>query len=155
MKTVRTLAFAVLSVLSMSTSCEKQDREQPGPCSAGPVPIIETPGLTTDCRRGSLANIGDAEQYVINSAAEYRAAFSCAPEPAVDFSKYTLLAGKTKTSTGRYIASQAVTAACPGYVYTVKLGPGLTQALTEVGYYAVVPKIPAGAPVRFDVQLLP
>ncbi|WP_375415836.1 hypothetical protein [uncultured Hymenobacter sp.] len=97
------------------------------------------------------------KQYVINSAAEYEALFTRQPRPVIDFQAYTLLAGETRMTSGGSVASQVVSYPCPGpdYTFAVKLSPGVTQAITEVAYFAVVPKLPAGAKVTFDVQLLP
>ena len=78
-----------------------------------------------------------------------------APPPALDFTSHTLLAGKTKTASCSHVLAQQVVQACTGYTYTIKLEVAAGQNNSSVSYYVVVPKIPAAAPVAFNVQLPP
>ena len=107
------------------------------------------------CSTESKGAIGNAKLYVINSAAEYRAAFDCGDVPALDFGAYTLLVGKSVTANCSSLKSQHVKQACANYQYSVKLREGLCTAVTQVTYHALIPKIAAGARVSLDVELVP
>lgn len=158
MKALRVFRFVALSLLTMSNNCGKD--EGIIPCASRSVNRFQVADLdeySAYCFAGRLTGAEQAKQYVIDSEAEYKALFSCMPRPSINFTEFTLLAGKTKTSTGRSVASRMVFVSCqgPDYAFTVKLAPGLTQATAEVAYFAVIPKLPTGATVAFDVQLLP
>lgn len=154
MKTLPLLAFVSISLLAMSNSCRKDNGTTDEVCPSTTIAIAPLPGLAAfspACFGGALTNIGESKQYTINSASDYAAMFSCTPAPAIDFSINTLLVGKTKTASGRFVAAQQVQLTCSGYKYSVTLGDGVTTAVTETVYYVLIPKIPAGAQVTFEI----
>lgn len=160
MKSTRLLTLAALSVLALSgSSCEPSCGCAP-PCPTRSVTQLQIPSLddyNDYCFAERLTGSESSKQYVINSAADYEVLFRCAPRPVIDFKAYTLLAGKTRMTSGGSVESQVMTYPCegPAYTFTVKLNPGATLATADVAYFAVVPKLPADAKVTFDVQLLP
>jgi hypothetical protein len=153
MRFIQVLALVAGSLLTMSNSCKKEDDAQPCP-GATAVKTAQVPGLTA-CITEPIPNTGQSNSYVINSAAEYQELFACTPPPPVDFMTHTLLAGKTRLASCGHVVGQEVAQTCTGYTYTVHLEAGLCQAVTNVVYYVLVPKIPSGAKVTFDVQLPP
>lgn len=153
MRFTRLLLLVVGSVLAMNNSCKKEDDTVPCP---GPITIetAQVPGLKARITE-PIPNVGQSNQYIVNSIGEYRELFDCAPPSMVDFATHTLLAGKTKTATGSHVVTQEVMQTCTGYTYTVKLEAATSQKAASVVYYVVVPKIQATANVDFDVQLPP
>ena len=152
MKVSHVLALATLSLLTMSNSCKKD--EDVVPC-ATTLAVLETsvvPGLKATIPE-PIPTLDQSHDYVVNSETEYRALFAGARLPSVDFTTHTLLAGKTRTATGSAVAAQLVTQTCNGYKYTVKLAATERAKPTNVTYYVLVPKLPLGAKVAFDVQL--
>ncbi|RZL04598.1 MAG: hypothetical protein EOO62_20895 [Hymenobacter sp.] len=152
MSTLRLLSLAAMSMLVASFSCKKTDET---PCPEGPVTFVLPANWNYSpyCFATPVAG-AQAQTYVINSDVELQALNHCNTSPVIDFSRYTLLAGKTKTASCSSVESQQVTQACAtGYTYHVKLVAGLCQASTEVMYCVLVPKIPVGTAVAFDVQL--
>lgn len=146
------MGLAALSMLAMSNSCKKEE--------AGPVPCAATSNVETTQIAGlnayiaePIPNAGQSLEYVVNSAEDYQALFAGATPPPVDFGAYTLLAGKTRTASCSHLLAQQVAHTCTGYTYTVRLEAGLCAAATNVAYYVLVPKLPAGASVTFDVRL--
>jgi hypothetical protein len=105
------------------------------------------------CFATPIADIGQAQTYIINSASELQALNHCAVVPTIDFARYTLLIGKTKTAACSSVKAQQVTSSCGKYTYKVALSAGLCQAVSEVLYYTLVPKLAASAQVVFDVPL--
>ena len=151
MKVRRLLALAALSLLAMSNSCKKEDA---APCNAAAdVTLTTLAGL-----KGSIIEpvpyVGQTNEYVVNSAAEYQELFSGKKLPPVDFTRHTLLAGKTRTASSYRLLTQQVVQTCTGFTYAVQLAPDAAPAGACVVYYALVPKLPEGAKVAFDVQLL-
>lgn len=151
MRALQLLALAATSLLAMSNTCKKDENIRPCP-AATDVAIVQIAGLNA-CITEPIPNVGQSYEYIVNSAADYQALFACTTPPAVDFTTHTLLAGKTKTASCSHVLSQQLTQTCTGYTYQVKLEAGLCQAVTNVVYYTLVPKIPSGAKVDFDVQL--
>jgi hypothetical protein len=152
----RLLALAALSFLAMSNSCKKDDVV---PCNASAdVTTFQITGLAARITE-PVPQVGQTHQYVINSAAEYRALFAGKKLPPVDFTTYTLLAGKTRTAGPCRVASQLVAQTCAGYTYAVKLTPGIAPAgalppsPATVVYYVLVPRLAPGAQVEFAVEL--
>jgi len=145
------LALAALSLLTMSNSCKKED--DPTPCTtSADVPSSQLDGFTATIAE-PLPNVGQSNEYVVNSAAEYRALFTGSKLPVVDFATHTLLAGKTRTPNCSHVLTQQVTQACTGYTYRVRLAAGPCAMPTNVVYYVIIPKMPATAKVSFDVQM--
>lgn len=153
MRFIQVLALMAGSLLTMSSSCKKEDDARPCP-GAVVVASAQVPGLTP-CITEPIPNTGQSNYYVVNSTAEYQELFACTPPPPVDFATHTLLAGKTRLATCGHVLTQEVVQTCAGYTYTVKLEGGVCQAVTNVVYYVLVPKIPSSAQVEVDVQLPP
>ena len=155
MRTFQIIALAGISMLTMSNSCN-ENATGDAPCPSSTITIASVPGIdafSSACFGTPLVNIGQSTQYIINSSSEYKSVFTCAPAPIIDFSATTLLIGKTKTAGGSFVASQQVQLTCSGeYKYAVKLGNGVTAAVTETVYYALVPKLPSNAKITFDAQ---
>ncbi len=155
MRTFHIIALAGISMLGMSNSC-KDSANGEDPCPSSVITVTPIPGMdafSSACFGSPIPGIGQSNHYIINSLPDYKAAFICSPAPVIDFSANTLLVGKTKTANGSFVASQQVQLTCSGeYRYAVKLGKGVTSAVTETAYYALVPKFPSNAKVTFDVQ---
>jgi len=150
------LALASLSFLAMSNSCKKDDDVVPCNASAD-VTTFQVTGLTARITE-PVPQVGQTNEYIINSAAEYRALFAGKKLPPVDFTTYTLLAGKTRTATPSHIVSQQVAQTCAGYTYGVKLAPnvaasGTAPAAANVVYYVLIPRLTPGAQVKFAVEM--
>lgn len=147
----RLLALAALSFLTMSNSCKKEDV---APCNASAdVTLTPLAGLkATICE--PVPYVGQTNEYVINSAAEYHELFGSKKLPPVDFTKHTLLAGKTRTSSSYHLLTQQVVQTCTGYTYAVQLAPDAAPKAASVVYYVLIPKLPETAKVAFDVQVL-
>jgi hypothetical protein len=101
-----------------------------------------------------VPNVGQTNEYIINSATEYRELFLGKKLPAIDFTTHTLLVGKTRTASSYHLLGQQVVQTCAGYTYAVQLAPDAAATATSVVYYVLIPKLPATAQVTFDVQLL-
>jgi hypothetical protein len=153
MRFTRLLTIVAGGLLAMNNSCKKEDDTVPCP---GPITVetAQVPGLKARITE-PIPNVGQSNQYIVNSSGEYRELFDCAPPSMVDFTTHTLLAGKTKTATGSHVLTQEVVQTCTGYTYTVKLEAGTSQKAASVVYYVVVPKILPTAKVDFEVQLPP
>jgi hypothetical protein len=151
------LALASLSFLAMSNSCKKDDDVVPCNASAD-VTTFQVTGLTARITE-PVPQVGQTNEYVINSAAEYRALFAGKKLPPVDFTAYTLLAGKTRTATPSHVVSQQVSQTCAGYTYAVKLAPNATVGIAapataaNVVYYVLVPRLAPATLVEFAVEL--
>jgi hypothetical protein len=135
----------------MSNSCKKEDV---APCNASAdvtlTPLMGLKGTITE----PVPYVGQTNEYVINSAAEYQELFVGKKLPAIDFTTHTLLAGKTRTASSYHLLAQQVVQTCAGYTYAVQLAPGPAPTGASVVYYVLVPKLTATAKVAFDVQLL-
>ena len=147
----RLLALAALSLLGMSNSCKKEDL---APCNAS-ADVTLTPllGLKAGISE-PVPYVGQTNEYVINSAAEYQELFNTKKLPLVDFTRHTLLAGKTRTASSYHLLAQQVVQTCTGFTYAVQLAPNTAPKAGSVVYCVLVPKLPQGAKVAFDVQLL-
>ena len=153
MRLCQLIAFVGLAGLTMSNSCKKEDDVLP--CASSlKVETAQVPGLKAHITE-PIPNVGQSNEYIVNSASEYRELFDCSPPAMVDFTTHTLLAGKTKTPAGSRVLSQEVMQTCMGYTYTVKLEAVSGQKVSSVVYYVVVPKILPPAKVNFEVQLPP
>jgi hypothetical protein len=151
MKIKQLLALAASTLLL--TSCKKAD-SPPESCA---VSVVETAAVTgwdasPYCFATPVAG-GQYQTYVINSAAELQALNHCTTTPTIDFDRYTLLAGKTKTAACSSVKTQRVVRRCAQYTFEVVLAAGLCQASTEVLYYTLVPKLAAGEQVTSSVTL--
>lgn len=151
MQVRRLLALAALSFLAMSNSCKKEDV---APCNASAdvtlTPLAGLKGTITE----PVPYVGQTNEYVLNSAAEYQELFSGKKLPPVDFTRHTLLAGKTRTASSYHLLTQQVVQTCTGYTYAVQLAPDAAPKAASVIYFVLVPKLPEGTKVAFDVQLL-
>ena len=153
MKVSQCLTLAALSLLTMSNSCKKE--EEIVPCTvAAEVVTAQVVGLVP-CITEPVPNVGQTNQYIINSTAEYQELFAGTKLPAVDFTAYTLLAGKTRLASGGHVLAQHVRQTCAGYTYTVQLAAGTSASAANVVYYVLVPKLVTSTKIDFDVQLPP
>ncbi len=150
MKQLLPLAAGTLLLLA---SCQKEDLPQEA-CTVQPVETTAVTGWEASpyCFATPVDG-GKYQAYVINSATELQALNHCTTTPSIDFSRYTLLVGKTRTAACSSVQSQQVVRSCAQYTVKVTLAAGLCQASTEVLYYTLVPKLPADAKVAFDVTL--
>jgi hypothetical protein len=147
----RLLALAALSLLAMSNSCKKEDM---APCNAAAdVTLTPLAGLRASISE-PVPYVGQTNEYVINSAAEYHELFGTKKLPPVDFARHTLLAGKTRTASSYHLLAQQVVQTCTGFTYAVQLAPDAAPKVASVVYFVLVPKLPAAAKVAFEVQLL-
>ncbi|QKG58483.1 hypothetical protein GKZ68_18700 [Hymenobacter sp. BRD128] len=145
------LALATLSFLAMSNSCKKEDVV---PCNAS-ADVTLTPLASLKASISEpVPYVGQTNEYVINSAAEYHDLFGSRKLPPVDFTTHTLLAGKTRTASSYHLLAQQVVQTCAGYTYAVQLAPDAAPKPASVVYYVLIPKLPDTAKVKFDVQLL-
>ncbi|MGI4762005.1 MAG: hypothetical protein ACRYF0_14955 [Janthinobacterium lividum] len=148
MKQLPALAAAGLLLLN---SCKK-DEAAPENCTTQEVATTDVAGWAASpyCFATPVAG-GQYQTYVINSAAELQALNHCTTTPTIDFARYTLLAGKTKTAACSSVKTQRVVRSCAQYTFEVELAAGACQASTEVLYYTLVPKLAAGAQVTISV----
>jgi hypothetical protein len=147
----RLLALAALSFLAMSNSCKKEDL---APCNASAdVTLTPLAGLRASINE-PVPYVGQTNEYVINSAAEYQDVFGTKKLPLVNFATHTLLAGKTRTASSYHLLAQQVVQTCTGFTYAVQLAPDAAPKAAGVVYCVLVPKLPEGAKVAFDVQLM-
>jgi hypothetical protein len=152
MKLNQLFALAVGGLLLLN-SCKKEDAVQED-CPVLPVEAIDLVGWDASpyCFATPVAG-GQYQTYVINSAAELQTLNHCTTAPTIDFARYTLLIGKTKTAACSSVKTQRVMRRCAQYTFEVELAAGLCQASTEVLYYTLVPKLAAGEQVTISVTL--
>jgi hypothetical protein len=144
--------LALATGLLLLNSCKEDDAPQD--CPVLTVATTEVTGWDASpyCFATPVAG-GQYQTYVINSAAELQALNHCTTTPTIDFARYTLLAGKTKTAACSSVKTQRVVRSCAQYTFEVELAAGACQASTEVLYYALVPKLGASEQVTISVTL--
>jgi hypothetical protein len=144
--------LALVTGLLLLNSCKEDDAPQD--CPVLTVATTEVTGWDASpyCFATPVAG-GQYQTYVINSAAELQALNHCTTTPTIDFARYTLLAGKTKTAACSSVKTQRVVRRCAQYTFEVELVAGACQASTEVLYYTLVPKLGAGEQVAISVAL--
>lgn len=150
----------------LTSSCDI--RETPKPNIV--VEAIEEEILTTPCVSNGenefipitkihphswIKNVPDNVQnsLVINNMEDYRKYIGSVDLAEIDFNKYTLLAGKMKTPSFGLISFQSVqTKDCKEFIYTVRIkGDIINYSGSEVHHFALIPKIPTDASVKFEV----
>lgn len=149
----------------LTSSCDI--RETPKPNIV--VEAIEEEILTTPCVSNGenefipitkihphswIKNVPDNVQnsLVINNMEDYRKHIGSVDLAEIDFNKYTLLAGKMKTPSFGLISFQSVqTKDCKEFIYTVRLKGDIINSSAEVFHFALIPKIPTNASVKFEV----
>lgn len=155
MKTTHLLAFASVSLLTMSFSCDKQEAEEITPCD-GATTSVQSQNFALPLGCGFTARPGEAKTYVLNSVAELSAATQCGNGttlPAVDFATYTLVVGQLPRPAGDVLRSQQIAQDCQGnYVYTLQVVDGPTLSPKDVPYGLLVPKMAAGKQVHLVVN---
>jgi hypothetical protein len=154
MKPTQLLAFASITLLIMSFSCDKQEADELTPCD-GTTISVQSQDFTLPTGCSFTVQRGEAKTYVINSVAELNASTQCgsATVPTVDFAMYTLLAGQLPRPSGDVLRSQQVTRDCQGnYVYTLNVVDGPTLSPKDVPYGVLVPKFANGKQVRIVVN---
>jgi hypothetical protein len=144
--------LALATGLLLLGSCKEDDAPQDCPVLA--VATTEVAGWQASpyCFATPVEG-GQYQTYVINSAAELQVLNHCTTMPTIDFARYTLLAGKTRTAACSSVKTQRVVRNCAKYTFEVELAAGLCQASTEVLYYTLVPKLTAGEQVAISVTL--
>ncbi|HET9504114.1 MAG TPA: hypothetical protein VFO93_11265 [Hymenobacter sp.] len=155
MKRCTVTAFAIVGALALATGCQNRTEEETWPCPTYDATITPVAGLdaSLSCYQ-EVVQPGQFKNHVVNTMADYNALFSCTP-PAIDFTKYTLLIGKTTTLSGNRITSQQLRQDCLSLYYTVNIQQNPTTVVQPAVYYALVPKLPAGLNPSFQVQVLP
>lgn len=155
MKRFLAAAFAAFGTFTLSTGCQDQPDKETWPCPTYNATIVPMAGLdaSLSCYQ-EVVQPGQFKNHVINTMADYNALFNCTP-PAIDFTKYTLLIGKTTTTSGNRITSQQLRQDCLNLYYTVAIQQNPTTIVQSAVYYALVPKLPAGLTPSFRVQVLP
>jgi hypothetical protein len=149
MKQILALATSTLLLLN---SCKKE--EAPTDCAEQAVETTAVAGWDASPYCFALpVDGGQYQTYVINSAAEWQVLNHCTTVPTVDFARYTLLVGKTRTAACSSVKTQRVVRRCAQYTFEVALAAGACQASTEVLYYTLVPKLAADAQVAISVTL--
>lgn len=150
------VALTAFGLLALGPGCTPADPVAPAACPR-PIAFSLVPGgYERACLPMPLARVGQSQQYVIQSQAEYQALVACAGDRPVDFEHYTLLLGKTQTGREHLVLEQGVEQTCAGdYTYAVRLGGGVATAIADVVYHVLVPKLPAGTLVRFAVDAEP
>jgi hypothetical protein len=154
MKPTQLLAFASITFLTMSFSCNKKETDELVPCD-GNITLVQSQAFALPTGCALTAGRGEAKTYVINSAAELSASTQCGSGtlPTVDFAAYTLLAGQLPRPSGDVLRSQQVEQDCQGnYVYTLNVVDGMTLSPRDVPYALLVPKLAAGKQVRLVVN---
>ncbi|WP_092678587.1 hypothetical protein [Hymenobacter arizonensis] len=159
MKALQIITLAMLGLLTMSSSCEKESQNAvaPEPCSPSMVAITAVPGLSASpaCLADATLEIRQSSKQIITSAAQFRTAYTCPNPPVIDFGSFTLLTGQTKLPSGGRVISQQITRSCKDYKYTVVVQQGTDAAVTTAKYHALIPRIATDAKVEFEVQILP
>jgi hypothetical protein len=155
MKRFTAAVLTVFSALALGTGCQNRTEEETWPCPTYDATIVPVAGLdaSLSCYQEAVQP-GQFKNHVINTMADYNALFSCTP-PAIDFTKYTLLIGKTTTTSGNRITSQQLQQDCLNLNYIVTIQQNPTSVVQPAVYYALVPKLPAGLIPSFRVQVLP
>lgn len=152
---MKNLYILACSLFLFAFSCEKV----PVNCS-GELTLIssETLGAGGSDPSCSIQNIqggetGSKVDLIIRSQADYEKYVLCTNSlPAIDFSQKTLLAGRTIAPYTDLIESQRVYKLCDGKVtFEVKLNRGGYAAVTDVYYFAIIPKISDDTNVNFTV----
>lgn len=138
-----------------------QLRKKEIPCFAGPSPIssatLTVEGTDANCRLQNISNsqeVGSKVDLVIQSQAEYEKYVLCESAlPAIDFSKKALLAGRYIAAHMDWVENQRVYQDCNGkLVFEVRLEKGGYTAVTEVFYFAGIPKVSNQTEVTFDIS---
>lgn len=160
------LVLFIFSYALLICSCDTQETPKPNiaadlreeevlatPCLPSgenqPIPI------THIHRHSWIKNVPDNVQtsLVINNTEDYKKYIGSVDLAEIDFSKHTLLAGKMKTPSFGLISFQSVqTKDCKEFIYTVRLkGDIINYSGSEVHHFALIPKIPTDASVKFEV----
>jgi hypothetical protein len=102
-----------------------------------------------------LKSAADVTDYVINSREELARWAACDQEAldAVDFDRYTVIAGQ-KVTGGNYFVDQSLSLRCEVVHYRlvfnrVSLYPGIIRS---VDYFAVVPKLPGRPTIVYQIE---
>jgi hypothetical protein len=152
---MKTRLLAALAALALGTGCQQKTEDEQWVCPPFDPTTIQVAGLAGNpgCYLESSAP-GQFKNHVINTDADYQALFSC-PPPPIDFSKYTLLIGKTVNTSGNFLKAQRVQQDCLNYNYSVEIQQNLATVVQPIVYHVLVPKLAPGVQVSFNVQVLP
>jgi hypothetical protein len=121
-----------------------------------------TYGLMNNGTGPGLEHFHRPYNYVINTQEEYESMVSCGrwlddggrdhSLPKVDFTKHTLLTGEMYTAVLGFPRNIKFSQACGEYRLSLNLWPGGGAAALAVSpYFVLVPKLPPGAKVKFNV----
>lgn len=154
---MRNLSTLLCLLSLIAFSCGKEESN----CSGEATPISSEPltaeGSGTACRLQNIRSANDAGSQVnlvIRSQADYKKYGLCEGAlPDIDFSRKTLLAGSFVAPYMDWVEQQRVYRDCEGdVVFEVRLKRGGYTAVTEVFYFAVIPRISRQTEVAFDVS---
>jgi hypothetical protein len=157
METMKNYSILLCPLFLFAFSCEQEKIICTGEAISISYEPMVADSLENDCR---LQNIGDTREVgsqvnvLIQSQADYEKYMLCATSlPDIDFSQKTLLAGRYVASHMDQVKHQRVYQECNGKVkFEVRLDKGGYTAVTDVFFFAVVPKISSQAEVIFDVS---
>jgi hypothetical protein len=96
----------------------------------------------------------DATEYVINSREELARNMACVPEAleALDFDRYTVIAGQKVTSGNRFV-EQSLSLRCDKIHYRLVFGRGMNPGdIPLLDYFAVVPKLPGRPTIVYEIE---
>ena len=142
MKNFKYLLFLFGLIGMMAFSCRKDENTE---CEEEPQPVeiieLQKVGSDTIFELQNVANDSQIDNLIINSQVDYeKYIYSNHPLPFIDFTAYTLLAGRMGTPSTDFFDSQNVYIACNELTYTVYIARGPSQAPSIVYYFAIIPK---------------
>ncbi len=119
--------------------------------------ILNWDRSTLDQRSYVVAGVGsatDVTEYVINSREELARWATCDPEAlkAVDFDRYTVIAGQKVTNGNRFV-EQSLSLRCDKVYYRLVFGRGMHPGdIPLLDYFAVVPKLPGRPTIVYQIE---
>jgi hypothetical protein len=101
-----------------------------------------------------LGSANDVTEYVINSREELARWAACNQEAldAIDFERYTVIAGQ-KVTTGNRFVDQSLSLRCDGVHYRLAFNRiGHPNDIPLLDYFAVVPKLPGRPSIVYEIE---
>jgi hypothetical protein len=100
-----------------------------------------------------LGSANDVTEYVINSREELALWAACDPEAldAVDFDRYTVIAGQ-KVTTGNRFVDQSLSLRCDRVHYRLVFSRIHPNDIPLLDYFAVVPKLPGRPTIVYEIE---
>lgn len=154
MKRAPKIALLLLSPLLCCFQCEKEDLPLKE-CDPTEIQTLTTQEVSPVFIEPQSGTQQGTRLFQVNSFTELAAAVPSAQlgNLPIDFSRYTLLGGVSVHSSGISIRPQLVTLDCNGiYTYSAKLEDGPILRPTALFFGVLVPKLPQGANVLFDLH---